>query len=284
MINELEEESRQRLQSAYEAKQFVDPSGCPKTAEREYQLELIRLLQQEKEMTINVSTDQRIAGILIASGFSLNEVEIAIMKNSPMAVKPTQEQRQFYSKSIAQKAVSPRRKRDTQQSIQVQSELSIRNYTNRSYEIPREVKFFIRPDHTLHEIQTAVACLFRIPEKSILVYNSDEQEMPILNDGILFLVDYSSSLGDFPCHIIIYPRLPTLDEWSLDNPNRLAFISRFCAILSCEALAECEDNANLSRGWIILRGNGTKQGVILDGDKIIDDDSFVIRSTTGDIS
>jgi hypothetical protein len=283
MINELEEESRRRLQSAYEAIQIIDTSGCPKSAERDYQLELIRLLKQERGISINVSTDQRVAGILIESGYSFKEVEFAIMKNSPMAVKPTQEQRQFYAKSIAQKAVAPKSRRHIQQTNQFQSELSVRNYTNRAYEMPREEKFFIRPNYTPHEIQAAIASLFRIPKNSILVYNSDEQDMPILNNDVLFLVNSSSAFGDFPCYIVIYPRLPTLDEWSPHDPKRLAFISQFCALLSCEALAEYDDNPDLARGWIIFRRDGTRQGVILDSEKLVDDDSFVIQSTAGDI-
>lgn len=284
MIRELERESQERLQKAYEALRLSDPEGYTGTAEREYQKDLARNLQKDGNKAANASTDQRIAGKLKAAGYNLHEIEDVIDQNSPMAVKPTQEQRQAYAKNVVQKAVIPRYNEYSKRLREPRLDQSELDVINKVYGMPREEKFFIRPNFTLQQIQSAVAKLMRIAVESILIYNSDEQEIPVLNDSISYLVDYSSAIGDFPCHITIYPRLPSVDERPPNDPDRLSFISQFCTLLSCEALAEGDENPDLDQGWIILKGNGTRQEVVLDGDKILDDGSFVVLSTVRDAS
>lgn len=280
-MHELEKEGQERLQKVYEALRLPDPDGYTGTVEREYQKELARNLQKEGNKAANASTDQRIAGKLKAAGYSLDEIKDVIEQYSPMAVKPTQEQRQAYAESIAQKALVPANHRYIEQSrerILTPSEVRL---VPKIYGMPCEEKFFIRPKLLPQEIQLAVANLMQVPIENILIYDSDYQEMPSLNKSIAYLIDFTNSLGDFPCHITIYPRLPNVDKRPPDDPERLAFISQFCALLSCEALAEGDENPDLDQGWIILKGNGTKQEVVLDGDKILDDGSFVILSTVG---
>ncbi|MFN7717289.1 MAG: hypothetical protein ACK5QS_17720 [Pseudanabaenaceae cyanobacterium] len=107
MIRELERESQERLQKAYEALRLPDPEGYTGTAEREYQKELARNLQKDGSKAANASTDQRIAGKLKVAGYSLNEIQKVIERYSPIAVKPTQEQCQAYAKTVIQKAYFP---------------------------------------------------------------------------------------------------------------------------------------------------------------------------------
>ena len=102
--HELDKESQQRFQNAYEALRLADPDGYTGTVEREYQKELARNLQKDGNKAANVSTDQRIAGKLKVAGYSLHEIEEVIEHHSPMAVKPSQEQRQAYAKTVIQKA------------------------------------------------------------------------------------------------------------------------------------------------------------------------------------
>jgi hypothetical protein len=128
----------------------------------------------------------------------------------------------------------------------------------------------------VHHVQTHV--------ENILIYDSDEQEIPTLSKSISYLMDLTNAVGDFPCHITIYPRLPAVDERLSDDTDRLAFISQFCALLSCEALAESGDSPDLEQGWVILNGNGIRHEVILYGDAIVNDGSFIILSTNGEAS
>jgi hypothetical protein len=107
MIRELERETQERLKNAYEALKLPDPDGYTGTAEREYQKELARNLQKDGGKAANASTDQRIAGKLKVAGYSLDEIQKVIEQYSPMAVKPTQEQRQAYAKAVIQKAYFP---------------------------------------------------------------------------------------------------------------------------------------------------------------------------------
>lgn len=104
MIRELERETQERLKKAYEALKLPDPDGYTGTSEREYQKELARNLQKDGGKAANASTDQRIAGKLKVAGYSLDEIQKVIEQHSPMAVKPTQEQRQAYAKTVVQKA------------------------------------------------------------------------------------------------------------------------------------------------------------------------------------
>ncbi len=103
-IRQLDQENQERFQSAIASLQSPDPDDYKGTAEREYQKELARILQKEGNKAANSSTDQRIAGKLKAAGYDLSEIEEVIKNYSPMAVKPTQEQRRFYAKSVVQKA------------------------------------------------------------------------------------------------------------------------------------------------------------------------------------
>jgi hypothetical protein len=103
-IRQLDQENQERFQSAIASLKSSDPDDYKGTAEREYQKELARILQKEGNKAANASTDQRIAGKLKAAGYDLSEIEEVIQNCSPMAVKPTQEQRHFYAKSVAQKA------------------------------------------------------------------------------------------------------------------------------------------------------------------------------------
>ncbi|MBW4641848.1 MAG: hypothetical protein KME23_02290 [Goleter apudmare HA4340-LM2] len=107
MIRELERESQERLQKAYEALRLTDPEGYTGTAEREYQKELARNLQKEGSKAANASTDQRIAGKLKVAGYSLDEIQKVIEQYSPMAVKPSQDQSQAYAKTVIQRAYFP---------------------------------------------------------------------------------------------------------------------------------------------------------------------------------
>jgi hypothetical protein len=61
-----------------------------------------------------------------------------------------------------------------------------------------------------------------------------------------------------------------------DDPERLAFISKFCAVLSGEALVEIESE-EVEQGWLLLNSNGIKGEVILD-ERIMSDGSFIINS------
>ena len=103
-IRQLDQENQERFQSAIASLKSPDPDDYKGTAEREYQKELARILQKEGNKAANVSTDQRIAGKLKAAGYDLSEIEEVIENHSPMAVKPTQEQRRFYAKTVVQKA------------------------------------------------------------------------------------------------------------------------------------------------------------------------------------
>jgi hypothetical protein len=103
-IRQLDQENQERFQSAIASLKSSDPDDYKGTAEREYQKELARILQKEGNKAANASTDQRIAGKLKAAGYDLSEIEEVIENHSPMAVKPTQEQRRFYAKSVVQKA------------------------------------------------------------------------------------------------------------------------------------------------------------------------------------
>ena len=284
MIRELERESQQRFQNAHEALRLPDPEGYTGTVEREYQKELARNLQKEGSKAANASTDQRIAGKLKVAGYSLDEIQKVIEQYSPMAVKPNQEQRQAYAKSIAQKASIPASHRYIEQSrerILAPSEVGV---TPKTHGMPCEEKFFIRPKRSPQEIQSAMANLMQTHMGNILIYDSDEQEIPTLSKSISYLIDFTNAVGDFPCHITIYPRLPAIDEWLPDDPDRLAFISQFCVLLSCEALTESDDSPNLEQGWIVLSGNGIRQEVVLDSEVLINVGAFVIRSTIGETS
>lgn len=103
-IHEFEKESQERLNNAYKALSLPDPDGYNGTSEREYQKELARNLQNDGSKAISASMDQRIAGKLKAAGYSLGEIEEVVKQHSPMAVKPSQEQRQAYAKNVVQKA------------------------------------------------------------------------------------------------------------------------------------------------------------------------------------
>ncbi|WP_013334899.1 hypothetical protein [Gloeothece verrucosa] len=103
-IHKLDQEIKERFQSAIASLKSPDPDDYKGTAEREYQKELARILQKDGNKAANVSTDQRIAGKLKAAGYDLREIKEVIENYSPMAVKPTEQQRQLYAKSIAQKA------------------------------------------------------------------------------------------------------------------------------------------------------------------------------------
>jgi hypothetical protein len=107
MIHELERESQERFQNAYEALRLPDPDGYTGTVEREYQKELARNLQKEGSKAANASTDQRIAGKLKVAGYSLGEIQKVIEQYSPMAVKPSQDQSQAYAKTVIQRAYFP---------------------------------------------------------------------------------------------------------------------------------------------------------------------------------
>ena len=103
-IRELQREGQERLQKAYEALKLPDTEGYTGTVEREYQKELARNLQKDGSKAANASTDQRIAGKLKVAGYSLDEIKDVIEQCSPMAVKPSQEQRQAYAVSVVEKA------------------------------------------------------------------------------------------------------------------------------------------------------------------------------------
>jgi hypothetical protein len=284
-IRELQREGQERLQKAYEALKLPDTEGYTGTVEREYQKELARNLQKDGSKAANASTDQRIAGKLKTAGYSLGEIEEVIEQQSPMAVKPTQEQRQAYARSIVQKALPPRNHEYNEQSKErIIAPLTLVEIggTRKIYGMPSEEKFFIRPKCSPQQIQSAIANLMRISIENILVYDSDDQEMPMLNNSILYLIDFTNAIGDFPCHLTIYPQLPTVDEWLSDDPERLAFISQFCALLSCEALTESDDSPDIEQGCIVLNGNGIRQEVVLDSETLINDGSFIFHSTIGE--
>jgi hypothetical protein len=284
MTINLEEESFQRLHNAFEATRVIDTGVCHNSVDREYQLELIRILKHEARLTVDASIDQRIARTLLSLGYSPNEIESSIIRNSPMAVKPAEQQRQFYAKSIAQKAISSKSYKCNQKSAHNISQHLCPDLMGWNGELPKQESFFIRPTYSIHEIQSAMAKLLRVREDVVLIVNTDEHEIPALSDSILYLIDFSSALGDFPVRLSIYPQLPAFDQWHADDHERIAFIGHFCNLLSCEALTEGNESPNIDQGWIIIKGFGVSQSVILDSERIIDDGSLVIRSNAGDAS
>jgi hypothetical protein len=268
-IRQLDQENQERFQSAIASLKSSDPDDYKGTAEREYQKELARILQKEGNKAANVSTDQRIAGKLKAAGYDLSEIEEVIENHSPMAVKPTQEQRRFYAKSVVQKAQIFKERNKVEESNFLPSE-------KRIYGMPRSESFFIRPDFTLKDIQFALANLMNVSVNSVVIYNSDDEGLPDLDNKVSYLIDYSNALGDFPIYLTIYPHLPAVEERLADDPERLAFISKFCAVLSGEALVEIESE-EVEQGWLLLNSNGIKGEVILD-ERIMSDGSFIINS------
>jgi hypothetical protein len=281
MTSILEEESRKRLHNAFEATSSIDTEVYHNSVDREYQLELVRILHHEEGAMINAYTDQRIAGMLLALGYSSDEIEDSIIKNSPMAVKPVQDQRNLYAKSIMQKAISFNKNKSNQKLVQNRYQKVYPDSIAWAGELPKQESFLIRPTYALHEIQSAMAKLLQVREDVILIVNTDEHEIPPLNDAILFLVDYSFALGDFPVHLSIYPQLPAFDTWHPSDQRRLAFIGDFCTLLACEALTEGNENPSIDQGWIVLKGNSVCQSVILDVEKILDDGSMVVLSNSG---
>jgi hypothetical protein len=277
-IHKLDQEIKERFQSAIASLKSPDPDGYKGTAEREYQKELARILQKEGNKAANASTDQRIAGKLKAAGYDLGEIEKVIENYSPMAVKPTQEQHRFYAKTVVQKA---RIFKESNQAKRIGESrlIPLEKEANKIYGMPRSESFFIRPNFNLKDIQFAIANLMNTSVNSVLIYNSDDEEIPDLDNKISYLIDYSNAFGDFPVYLTIYPHLPAVEERFADDPERLAFISKFCALLSGEALVEIEsDSEKIEEGWLLINGDGIKGEVLLDEERIIDDGSFVVSS------
>lgn len=276
-IHKLDQEIQERFQSAIVSLKSPDPDDYKGTAEREYQKELARILQKEGNKAANVSTDQRIAGKLKAAGYDLSEIEKVIENYSPMAVKPTQQQRQLYAKNVAQKAQIFKESNQAKR-IGESPLIPLEKETNKIYGMPRSESFFIRPNFTLKDIQFALANLMNTSVNNVLIYNSDDEELPNLDNKISYLIDYSNAFGDFPVYLTIYPHLPAVEERLADDPERLAFISKFCALLCAEALVEIEsDSEEIEQGWLLVNGNGIKGEVILD-ERIMSDGSFIINS------
>jgi len=277
-IRKLDQEIQERIRRAMASLKSPDPDNYYGTAEREYQKELARILQKEGNKAANASTDQLIAGKLKSVGYGVHEIEEVIENHSPMAVKPTQEQRKIYSKTTAQKAhfigENNQKKR-----INDSNFYSLDKQKSKIYKMPLLESFFVRPNFIPEDIRSAIANLMRKPVKTVAIYNSDSEEAPTLDEKISYLIDYSNALGDFPVHLTIYPHFPSPEEWLTNNPKRLAFISEFCGLMSGEALVEIEnDSEEIEEGWLLVDGDGVKGEVLLDEERIIDDGSFVISS------
>ncbi|MEO1743218.1 MAG: hypothetical protein AAFR99_15585 [Cyanobacteria bacterium J06629_9] len=91
-----------RLASADRTLRTPDPQNYSGTANREYQKELARNLRKGGHAAATHQTDQRIAAKLKTAGFSRTDIQTAVQKHSPMAVRSAQQHSQAYAARIAE--------------------------------------------------------------------------------------------------------------------------------------------------------------------------------------
>lgn len=287
-IHELEKESQERLNNAYKALNLPDPEGYTGTVEREYQKELARNLQKEGSKAANASTDQRIAGKLKVAGYSLYEIQNVIEQHSPMAVKPSQEQRQAYAKAVIQKAYFPggtepekrlEERRLDLLGIETKVEPVIESNLDTSDEDSELFPLDILVDRNLSHDEIVAACvdIFSLSPTEILI-TEDITDLDIdLDENILLICELMPIGGDFKTFLSFYPQNFSIEEQLEEIGDGLTIARKFCEFLNVKSLIKDDsspDEYEEDAYFLIDRIN--IQRVYIDLDKI-DDDLYLLK-------
>jgi hypothetical protein len=133
----------------------------------------------------------------------------------------------------------------------------------------------ITRDVAEREVATAMATVFGIESKRVLVIDDLVTFEGEVTDDIGILCERRSAAGDFVLSLTIYLRDDVLEAYA-EAHDVGVLVGRMCQIWDCAALVS--DDSIDPYSWLLVRGPDDIQPVQIDSAILDDDDAWVLAS------